>query len=180
MAEKQLPSPGPATDGPIRPLPPASRHSLRIKSDGAGAAGSFLDLPINRFSTADGRLVGRLGPDEWLIIGAAEEVDGLRAEFVAALAGRIHAMVNVSHASVAFAIDGADAANILNTGCPLDLDVWAFPAGSATRTILGKCDIILFRLSEVAFRVECARSFGEYLHTFLLEAAELNVTTGAH
>jgi len=181
MAEKPLPFRGTATDGPIGLLPAAARLSLRIKGDGTGAsAGAFLDLPINRFSATNDRMVARLGPDEWLVIDAAGEMDWLRAELAAALAARTHAIVDVSHASVAFTVEGGDAANILNAGCPLDLDIRAFPAGSATRTLLGKCEIVLFRLSELVFRVECARSFGAYLQTFLLEAAELNVTTGAH
>jgi sarcosine oxidase, subunit gamma len=181
---EEVPAPSATTTGgPIRRLPPASRLSLRIKDDGAWtprmAAGLSLDLPINRFFALDRRFSARLGPDEWLIVDAAGEADKLRSEFAAALAEHFHAIVDVSQASVAFAVEGSDATNILNVGCPLDLDIRSFPAGSVTRTILGKCEIILFRLSEFGFRAECARSFGEYVHAFLSEAAELNVTTGA-
>jgi sarcosine oxidase subunit gamma len=149
-----------------------------------GTSGSFvglsLDQPINRFSAVDGRFAARLGPDAWLIIGTPSDADRLHSEIAATLAGRIHALVDVSQASVAFAVEGPDAENILNAGCPLDLDVRSFPVGSATRTILGKCEVILLRLSELAFRLECARSFGEYGHAFLLEAAALNATADAH
>jgi sarcosine oxidase subunit gamma len=183
MVETRPASSATTTDDPIRRLRPASRLSLRIKDDGAGrprmAAGLSLDLPINRFSALDQRFAARLGPDEWLIVDAAGEADKLRAELAAALAGRLYAIVDVSQASVAFAVEGPDATNILNAGCPLDLDVRSFPAGCATRTILGKCEIILFRLSEFGFRAECARSFGEYVHAFLSDAVELNVTAGA-
>lgn len=172
-----------AGSAPFRPLPPASRLSLRIKGPPAMpslAGGLSLDQPINRFSATGGRRAARLGPDEWLIIGAASEADTLRAEAERALAGHVHALVDVSQASLAFAVEGPDAASILNAGCPLDLDAQHFPAGSATRTVLGKCEIILLRTSEAEFRVECSRSFGEYVHAFLLEAAALNATTGAH
>jgi sarcosine oxidase subunit gamma len=152
--------------------------SLRIKSRDAAMPGAVaglpLDLPILRYAAADEGLAARLGPDEWLIIGAPSQLDSLSSAIATALAGYSHAIVDVSQASVAFAVAGQDAATILNTGCPLDLDVRQFPPGSATRTILGKCQIILFRLSEHEFRVECGRSFGEYLHAFLLEAAALN------
>jgi sarcosine oxidase subunit gamma len=133
-----------------------------------------LDLPILRCATADERIAARLGPDEWLILGAPSQADSLSAAIDATLAGRGHAIVDMSQASVAFSVEGPDAANILNTGCPLDLDIRHFPVRSATRTILGKCEIILFRLNEFEFRVECWRSFGEYVQAFLVEAAALN------
>jgi sarcosine oxidase subunit gamma len=152
--------------------------SLRVRGSGAeglrAVSGLPLDLPITRFSAAGDRLAARLGPDEWLIIGTPAQADSLGSEIAGAVAGRLHAFVDVSQASVAFAVEGSDAANILNTGCPLDFDTRQFPAGSATRTVLGKCEVIIFRLNELEFRVECWRSFGEYVHSFLLEAAALN------
>jgi sarcosine oxidase subunit gamma len=138
------------------------------------------DLPINRWSTRDNGLVARLGPDEWLVIGAPVDTEGPSTELAAALAGSHAAIVDVSQASVAFAVEGPDAPNILNAGCPLDFDLREFPAGSATRTIVGKCETIVFRLSDREFRLECARSFGEYLHIFLLEAAQLNASESAY
>ncbi|RWC09619.1 MAG: sarcosine oxidase subunit gamma, partial [Mesorhizobium sp.] len=47
----------------------------------------------------------------------------------------------------------------------------AFPAGAASRTILGKVEIVLLRTASDAFRVECWRSFSDYVFTFLSEAA---------
>ena len=168
----------PAVGAPVRRLPSASRLSLRVKLSGVETLGTVaglpLDLPINRFAPADGWLAARLGPDEWLIIGPPSQADNLNAAITAARVGRNQAIVDVSQASVAFAVEGPDAANILNTGCPLDLDSRQFCVGSATRTILGKCEIVLFRLNEDEFRVECWRSFSEYVHAFLLDAAALN------
>jgi sarcosine oxidase, subunit gamma len=183
MAENRAGSTSAARDGPVRVLPPAARLSLRIKDRGVGIAGSImglsLDQPINHFSVTDERVAARLGPDAWLIIGTPSDADRLSAGIAATLAERIHALVDVSQASVAFAVEGPDAASILNAGCPLDLAVRSFPVGSATRTILGKCEVILLRSGARAFRVECARSFGEYVHAFLLEAAALNATADA-
>jgi sarcosine oxidase subunit gamma len=178
MAEDRSILPSPALGGPVRRLPPALRLSLRVKL-GAGETlrtvpGLPLDLPINRFASADRWLAARLGPDEWLIIGAPSQADDLNTPLAAALTGRSHAIVDVSQASIAFAVEGPDAVNILNTGCPLDFDSRHFCIGSATRTILGKCETVLFRLNEGEFRVECWRSFGEYVHAFLLDAAALN------
>ena len=169
-----------AANGAVRSLPPMTRLSLRIRRVDQplpSIAGLSLDLPVNRFSSAGKRRAARLGPDEWRIVGAPSDAAPLSLNIAAALADQFHALVDVSHASVAFAVAGPDAEDILNAGCPLDLDMRQLPAGAATRTILGKCEIILFRLEEHDFVVECARSFGEYVEAFLLEAAALNTST---
>ena len=117
----------------IRRLSLASRLSLRIKDSGAGTPRPVAGLPlgqsINRFSAVDGRLAARLGPNEWLIVGAASEADNLLSDVTDALADRFHALVDVSQASVAFLVEGPHAENILNAGCSLDLDVPALSRG---------------------------------------------------
>ena len=175
---------GPPVDNEsVRSLPAACRLSLRIKESSLPAppsiAGLSLDLSINRFAVADGRTAARLGPNEWLIVDAPAAAERLRSDIMAALGDRFHALVDVSHGAVAFAVEGPAAADILNAGCPLDLDLRHFPVGAATRTLLGKCEIILWRAREAGFRVECARSFGPYVQAFLLEAAALNPATHA-
>jgi sarcosine oxidase subunit gamma len=163
--------------GVIRLLPSVSRLSLRIKQNARAPrriVGVSLDQPINRFSSVGGRRAARLGPDEWLIIDASSTLEALVSDITKDLAGCVHALIDLSSASVAFAIHGPDAVNILNAGCPLDLNIESFPAGSATRTVLGKCQIVLFRLKEFEFRVECWLSYREYVHAFLIEAAALN------
>ena len=64
---------------------------------------------------------------------------------------------------------GAEAT--LNAGCPQDLSLTAFPAGACSRTVLGKIEIVLLRVAEDAFRVECWRSFSDYAYAFLSDAA---------
>jgi sarcosine oxidase subunit gamma len=89
-----------------------------------------------------------------------------------ALAGLHHALFDVSHARVSMSVSGPGAADVINAGCPLDLSSRVFPAGSATRTLLGKAEIILARPDEApAFEVECVRSFAAYVCNFLIEAA---------
>jgi len=74
----------------------------------------------------------------------------------------------VGHRYTAFAVAGAKAPLLLS-GCPLDLRRAAFVEGTATRSLLGKAEIILWRLG--GWRVECARSLARYVRAFLLEAA---------
>ena len=120
-------------------------------------------MPVNRASKNGGRLAARLGPDEWLLVappGDAPDFSPLEA--------RHHSLVDVSHRYAAFAVEGDNAPLILAAGCPLDLHPGVFTAGSATRTLLGKAEIILWRLGEApSYRVECARSFAAYVERFL-------------
>jgi sarcosine oxidase subunit gamma len=160
----------------LRSLPPDARFSLRLDSGLAGSLGTVAGFPVgmavNRHGTANGRLSARLGPDEWLLLGPEAEGDLIGGEVAAALGAAFHALVDVGHRQVAFEIEGRHAADVLNAGCPLDLSAAAFPTGSATRTLLGKAEIVLLRLDDVpTFRVECWRSFASYVHAFLSEAA---------
>jgi sarcosine oxidase subunit gamma len=138
------------------------RWSLRLPSP-LPLDGFALDMAVNRASRSGERLAARLGPDEWLLVAPA----GDSPDF-AALEGRHHSLVDVSHRYVAFAVEGDSAPLILAAGCPLDLHPDFFSAGSATRTLLGKAEIVLWRLGEaLSYRVECARSFAGYVERFL-------------
>lgn len=160
----------------IAPMAPRARFALRLPPDVAaaiGSAGGFrLDGAINRCNAEDGRIAARLGPDEWLLIGPEAESDTLARGVDAALAGRVFSLVDVGHRAVAIAVAGTFARAVLNGGCPLDLDDAAFPAGTATRTLLGKAEIVLIRPGDAPlFQVECGRSFAPYVAGLLDEVA---------
>ncbi len=147
-------------------------YSLRIAPELAAslreAAGFDLTGNINTAISTGGRIAARLGPDEWLLIGPDSP---LTNEIGAALAGHFHALVDVSHRNVGIAVAGREASMVLNAGVPIDLGDAAFPTGSATRTVLGKAEIVLIRLgSDRVYRVECWRSFAPYVRAFLEEA----------
>jgi sarcosine oxidase subunit gamma len=160
----------------IRPLPGAARFALRLREDDAAtigeAAGFRLDQRLNSFVAQGERLSLRLGPNEWLLIGPEADSEAIAAEIATALSGQFHALVDIGHRNVAVEVKGAHAADILNAGCPLDLFEASFPAGTATRTLLGKAEIVLLRLDDApTYRVECWRSFAAYVQEFLSEAA---------
>ena len=150
----------------ITPLQDFARWSLRLPPAAAERlrelAGFPIAMGINRCASADGRLVARLGPDEWLLCAPADiHIEDSLAEH--------HALVDVSHRYAALSVDSA---MVLAAGCPLDLHPAVFTPGSATRTLLGKAEIVLWRLHDApAYRVECARSFAPYVMAFLREAA---------
>jgi len=160
----------------IRLLVPRARFSLRLDPSLLPAAkqvaGFTLDMPINRRMASGERVAMRLGPNEWLLSGTEGEVARIAGDVGAALVGLHHSLVDVSHRHVAFGVAGAKAADVLNSGCPLDLTPPAFQVGAATRTLLGKAEVILVKIDGVpSFEVECGRSFAAYVQDFLIEAA---------
>jgi sarcosine oxidase subunit gamma len=157
----------------IRPAEAEARFSLRLRGPRTSAAGFPLDRPINTLSGDETRWIARLGPDEWLIGAPETDADILAAAVSTDLAGRTHALVDVSHRNVGIDVRGDAAAIAFNASCPLDLGDAAFPAGSATRTLLGKAEIVLIRRPGPVptYRVECWRSFATYVYGLLQEAA---------
>lgn len=150
--------------------PPAERLSLRARPAGIPSLEAPLGmrLPLQMRATAveDGRHILKLGPDEWLVIDGSGRSPAEDLKHVSA----VHSAVDVSHRNVGFIVEGARVEDVLAAGCPLDLDVAAFPVGSATRTVFGKIEIVLYRTGPHRFRLECWRSFAPYALT-LLEAA---------
>jgi sarcosine oxidase, subunit gamma len=165
----------------ILPLQAEARWSLRLPERDVATlktvAGFQLDQPVNRFHGQEGRTAARLGPDEWLLLAPEADAEMVTAELAAALKDQHHALVDISHRNVALTVSGPAAAAVLNSGCPLDLHAESFPPGMATRTLLGKCEILLFRMhsgikdSEPTYRVECWRSFATYVGAYLAESA---------
>jgi sarcosine oxidase subunit gamma len=154
-------------------LPPATRLVLRVRPDAKAAAEKVLGftLPTKpKSSTVKGDVHCLwIGPDEWLLID--KEKSGLPEKFVKAGNAKF-AAVDVSHRNTAISVSGAKAVDAINSGCPQDLSLAAFPVGAASRTILGKSEIVLYRTGKTEFRVECWRSFSDYVWKYLVDAAK--------
>jgi sarcosine oxidase subunit gamma len=150
----------------------ASRVALRAPAESLAALSAALGLSLPAAPKTSGRAGARsalwLGPDEWLVI----DEDG--ADLMAAFsgAGALHSATDVSHRNVGIIVSGPGAEATLSAGCPQDLSLASFPVGAASRTILGKAEMVLFRTEEDTFRVECWRSFSDYVFGLLNEAAE--------
>ncbi|QND53982.1 sarcosine oxidase subunit gamma family protein [Phyllobacterium sp. 628] len=149
----------------------ATRVSLRARPDALAALSKALGLtlPTKPKSTATkgDRTAMWIGPDEWLIIDA----EGSTIVADLAKVKVLHSAVDVSHRNVGILVTGKNADAVVNGGCPQDLSLKAFPVGAASRTVLGKIEIVLLRTAEDAFRVECWRSFSGYAYSFLQESA---------
>ncbi len=139
---------------------PMARYSLRARTAPALEALLKVKVPRNIGGALGGIIC--LGPDEWL----------LRANFGTTIAtgeGFPVAITDVSERSVCFTAEGPRAAEILMTGCPLDID--NFAVGRAARTIYETVEIIIIRETEDRYQVEVWRSFAAWLWTALAAAA---------
>jgi len=137
----------------------------------AGAAfGVAIPLDPCLAATNGARSALWLGPDEFLLLAEGEPPASLSASLESALAALPHSLVDVSDRQVALPLAAPQAARTLSAGCPLDLDLSAFPVGMATRTIFGKAEIVLWRRDVAGWHVEVARSFAAYVRDLLAEA----------
>lgn len=167
-------TPAVAPSAGVRLLPGAARFVLRGGPEVLRAAGEALGLGISgdvcRSASSEGRAALWSGPDEQLVLAPESEGAGIARLLEEKLAGLPCSLVDVSHRQVAFEVSGAHAATLLSIGCPLDLDVSAFPVGMCTRTVLGKAAVLVWRTGAEVFRVEVWRSFAAYAARLLCEA----------
>jgi sarcosine oxidase, subunit alpha len=154
----------------INRLGPMSRFTLKGKNlPGLSTQplGLTFDQPINHAAHAGDYACLRLGPSEWLITGP-DLSHGVMMDALKDVPGSV---VDISHRNVRLSVSGPMATMVLNSGNPLDLHLSVFPVGMATRTVLGKAEVVVWRQAEDVFMLECWRSFGVYLHHFLAEAS---------
>jgi sarcosine oxidase subunit gamma len=160
----------------ISPCRAVNRYSLRVPVQEQARMqplrGENLLMSISRFEVVNGVTFARLGPDEWLVFSEADDA-AIEADIVEALSDlRYYSLVDIGHRDVAFRVSGRHSRDVINSGCPQDLSLTAFPPGTVVRTVFGKVEVILFRLHEGAtFQIECGRSFCEYVKALMQDAA---------
>ena len=142
----------------------------RATADRIGdALGLDLALPVNRAGARDGVSTLRLGPDEWLILVDADGDAWLSARIGDAVGDAPVSLVDVSHRSCTLRLEGEAVEDVLAAGCPLPLEERDFPVGRATRTLLAKSEIVLWRRATCSFQIEVATSFAPYVVAFLAQ-----------
>jgi sarcosine oxidase, subunit gamma len=151
-----------AADGvTITLAPPMARYSLRARQGQALETLLKVKVP-KKIGTTEGG-IACLGPDEWLMRAEAGTKISMGA-------GLPVAVTDVSDRSICLIVEGPSAAEILMSGCPLNLD--KFAVGRATRTIYETVEIIVIREAEDRFHVEVWPSFASWLWTALTNAAK--------
>lgn len=160
----------------LQPVAVAARFVLQGGPAALAAAAAALGIPdpdaAGRTTGDDATTLIWLGPDERLLLSWRDDAAALGARLEADLSGHAHSLVDVTQRQVGLRLTAPFAADLLNCGCPLDLDPARFPVGSGTRTLFNKTDIVLWRRGEQEFHIEVWRSFADYLQRWLAEAAQ--------
>ncbi|GAA4225892.1 sarcosine oxidase subunit gamma [Streptosporangium album] len=141
--------------------------------DAAHALGSALGVPLptepNTYARGDADVLW-LGPDEWLVVGAAGD-GGLERRLRAAAGSRHVAVTDVSAQRTTLLVTGPRARELLAHGCALDLHPRLFGPGRCAQTMLARAQIVLAAHPGDEFRVSVRSSFAGYLAAWLLDAA---------
>jgi sarcosine oxidase, subunit gamma len=158
----------------VRSLPRLGRCLFRGRAEAVEAAGGAYGVALPRQACRAARAGSRaalwLGPDEWLLLLPESDAEDCADTMTRALAGLPYSLVDIGHRQVGLEVVGSQAATVLNAGCPLDLDGTAFPVEMCARTVLGKAEIVLWRVAEQRFRIEVWQSFAAYILSLLREA----------
>jgi len=113
-------------------------------------------FPVEPNTTAEvgGRTVLWLGPDEWLVLGGREE------HYTEAAA-----VVDVSANRVVLELSGEGAAEVLATGCSVEVE-----PGDCAQTLVARTQVILFRRETECWWLLVRPSFAPYLRAWLEDA----------
>lgn len=147
----------------LMPMAPQFTWNLRAAEPAADLIAQTLDLDgtpsINRCHAADTRTMAKLGPDEYLILSDRDD----KAIIEEAAKAHFIALTDIGHRLTGLKLQGPAAADTINGACPLDLFEQSTPAGSFTRTVMGKAEILLHRQTEERFALYTNRSLMDYL-----------------
>ncbi|MEP6608926.1 MAG: sarcosine oxidase subunit gamma family protein [Burkholderiaceae bacterium] len=122
-----------------------------------------ISLPIvpNTTARSDALTAFWLGPCSWLLVTQA--VNSPLAHLIEkrnAINAAGGAVFDLSASRVAYQVAGVRAAELLATGCPLDLDPRAFRAGDCAQSVFARVNALLYKPNEApTFVIMVARSF---------------------
>ena len=149
--------------------PQQGRLSLRARGDLTAlneALGLILPDRIGKRTVAGTREAIRLGPDEWTLIVAPDEVTAITEACGALYAAQPHSLVDISARELTLVIEGASAAELLTIGCARDMD--SIKPGEGRRTNFDGVTVILRRDADNLFRMDVWNSFASHLTQLLV------------
>jgi sarcosine oxidase subunit gamma len=157
----------------------ADRGLLLLQSGAAGPAlrealeaqaGLTLPGPLAASFTSDRALLW-VAPGQWLLQLPAFSTPVVQAALAARLGAALAAVTDLSDAFACFDVGGERAADVLMTGCRLDLHPAAFGAGRVARTALADVPAVIWRReTESALRCLVDRSYAAHLWNWLAQA----------
>ena len=136
----------------------------------AGALGVELPAVLTTAGNDGLRLVWA-GPDDWFVLGPKGRADALMDRLRAALAGRHHAVTDVSSGYTVLHLGGVPARDVLSQGCPLDLHPRVFPRTACAGSHFFKASVWLWQADEPpGYELLVRRSFMGYVWLMLERA----------
>ena len=114
-----------------------------------------------------------LTPQEWLLASPASETESLDDALTRRLATALVAVTDMSDALAVCELSGTRCADVLMSGCALDLHSDAFPSDRCSRTGLADIPALLWNPGKEPRAVRCIvdRSHARHLHDWLADAA---------
>lgn len=110
-----------------------------------------------------------LTPAEWLLECPASQTDSLQGAIARRLATSLAVVTDMSDAFECFELSGTRAAEVLMSGCSLDLQADIFPAGRVARTALADIPAVIRGTGgPLSFRCLVDRSYARHIRDWLL------------
>jgi sarcosine oxidase, subunit gamma len=134
--------------------------------------GSALGLPTepNTWARLGEREVLWLGPDEWLVVAAADAA-AVVADLESSLVGSHHSVVDVSANRAVIELAGAGRLELLSSACPIDLDPRSWTQGRCAQTLFGATQVLMQERTENT-RLFVRPSFATYVVDLLLAGVD--------
>jgi sarcosine oxidase subunit gamma len=134
--------------------------------------GSALGLPTepNTWARLGEREVLWLGPDEWLVVAAADAA-ALVADLESSLVASHHSVVDVSANRAVIDLAGAGRLELLSSACPIDLDPRSWTEGRCAQTLFGAAQVLIQERTEDT-RLFVRPSFATYVVDLLLAGVD--------
>ena len=105
-----------------------------------------------------------LAPNRWLVISSHK--------LEAGAFGAKASVNDVGQGRSVLRLGGRSVRDLLCKGCPIDLDLQAFPAGHAAATLLGHLDVIIDCIADDVFDLYVIRSYDYFIHVWLVQAGK--------
>ena len=113
-----------------------------------------------------------LGPDEWLVVDAAESQGEIVSRLRSALQGIHSAVVDVSASRKVLGLSGSHAQDVLTKAATLDFSLESFPVGSCAQTNIARTRGLIERRGQQEFLIYVGASFARYLAAWLEDAKQ--------
>jgi len=135
------------------------------------ATGVPLPLDANTSQQQQSSRLFWLGPDEWLLHCALDQVDDISRTLEVQLQGLHCAVTEISDYYTVLRLRGPDAGTLLRKGCPLDLHPSKFKPDDIAQSRFGHASILLHKLDDgESWDIQVRWTYAEYLWDYLVSA----------